>query len=60
MKKMISKPKKKFRFSMGLDTELTLILTLVVGLYIGLELDAELELVIKLKSNNCANAIVVT
>ena len=27
---MISKPKKKFRFSMGLDTELTLILTLVV------------------------------
>ena len=46
-KKLISKPKKKFRFSIGLDTELTLILTLVVGLYIGLGLDAELGLELK-------------
>ena len=64
MKKMKSKSNKKFRFSVGLDTEL--ILTLVVGLYVvlglnvGLGLDVELELVIKLKSNNCANAIVLT
>ena len=57
---MQSKPEKKFRFSMGLDTELTLILTLVVGLYIGLGLDVGLELVLELKSNNCTNAIVVT
>ena len=64
MKKMQSKSNKKFRFSVGLDTELTL--TLVVGLYIalgldaGLGLDVGLGLVLELKSNYCANAIVVT
>ena len=61
---MQSKSNKKFRFSIGLDIELTLIL--VVGLYIalgldaGLKLDVGLELVLQLKSNYCANAIVVT
>ena len=61
---MQSKSNKKFRFSIGLDTELTL--TLVVGLYIALGLDAELGLdvglwlVLELKSNYCTNAIVMT
>ena len=61
---MQSKSNKKFRFSVGLDTELTL--TLVVGLYIALGLDAGLGLelglglVLELKSNYCTNAIVVT
>ena len=57
---MQSKPEKKFRFSVGLDTELTLILTLVVGLYIGLGLDVGLGLVLELNSNCFTNVIVVT
>ena len=55
---MQSKPNRKFRFSAGLDTGLTL--TLAVGLDIGLGLDVGLGLKLELKSNYYINVIVVT